>query len=216
MKFRIVIIVLIAMLVGSQVYVLNVVSDLTNKLEVKNKFDPNATSNDILLIGNSIFANCDWGKKMNMSNIFNSAVSGLTLFEANQFPSTFVNRKSKKIVIELGINDLNTTVPTKMVVYAGVAFLGLVKKISPNSEVYVMSVLPLNETLMKGKSSNKEISEYNFKISSWAKNNHMQYIDAYSVLLDERGQLNQLYTIDGLHLNEIGYSKLASVLKPYF
>jgi lysophospholipase L1-like esterase len=216
MKSKIIFGLLIAILGASQVYVWNMVSNLKAKIERQSKIDPNATSDDYLLIGNSILANCDWGKKFNKSNIYNSSISGLTLFEANQFPSTFVNRKSKKIFIELGINDLNTAVPTKMVVYASAAFLGLVKKISPNSEVHFISVLPLNESIMKGKSTNTEIKEFNAKISSWARNNHIQYIDAYSSMIDSEGQLNKTYTSDGLHLTEAGYVQLASVLKPYF
>lgn len=216
MKPKIIIGLVIAIFAATQAYIWNVVSNLAVKIERQSKIDPNATSDDYLLIGNSILSNCDWSKMLNKNNIYNSSISGLTLFEANQFPSTFVNRKSKKIFIELGINDLNTAVPTKMVVYAGAAFLGLVKKISPNSEVFFISVLPLNESMMKGKSTNTEIKEYNSKISTWARNNHIQYIDAYSSMLDDQGQLNQMYTLDGLHLTETGYAHLAAVLKPYF
>jgi lysophospholipase L1-like esterase len=216
MKSNVIIGLLLVILGSAQVYTWNLMSNLNAKVEKQSKIQPNATTDDYLLIGNSILANCDWGKRLNKSNIYNSSISGLTLFEANQFPSTFVNRKSKKIFVELGINDLNTEVPTKMVVYASAAFLGLVKKISPNSEVHFISVLPLNESIMKGKSTNTEIKEFNAKISAWARNNHIQYINAYSSMLDSEGQLNKIYTSDGLHLTEAGYEQLASVLKPYF
>lgn len=215
MKQHVITYLLIALLAASQAFMWVKWNEQTKYLATQAKADPYATTDDYLLIGNSILGNHDWGKAFNKTNIYNSSIPGLSIFEANQFPSTFVNRKSKKIFVELGINDLNTKVPTKMVVYAGAAFLGLVKKVSPKSEVYVISVLPIRESKQKGKATNAEITQYNTKIAAWAKNNHIQYIDAYSAMLDGTNQLNADYTSDGLHLTATGYDQLANVLKAY-
>jgi lysophospholipase L1-like esterase len=44
---------------------------------------------------------------------------------------------------------------------------------------------------------------------------NIMYIDMFSHLADEHGQLRKGYTVDGLHLNAAGYRFAAEVLHQY-
>ena len=44
-------------------------------------------------------------------------------------------------------------------------------------------------------------------------NHQVSYVDVYSSLLDEVGQLAEAYTTDGLHLSVAGYRILAQALQ---
>ena len=51
-------------------------------------------------------------------------------------------------------------------------------------------------------------------IANWPQAYHqVSYIDVYSSLLDEEGQLAEAYTTDGLHLSVAGYRILAQALQ---
>ena len=43
----------------------------------------------------------------------------------------------------------------------------------------------------------------------------MTYINVFKHLTDEQGNLAIKYTKDGLHLNDLGYLKVTTVLTPY-
>ena len=77
-----------------------------------------------------------------------------------------------------------------------------------------MSVLPVNESDQyagKVKIRNNALIQ--------VLNHHLQvlsgvnYIDLYPLLLDEKGELAEDYTTDGLHLTQTAYDKIAQTIK---
>ena len=62
--------------------------------------------------------------------------------------------------------------------------------------------------------SNKKIQDLNQAYQELAQAYHqVSYVDVYSSLLDEVGQLAEAYTTDGLHLSVAGYRILAQALQ---
>ncbi|NLB84800.1 MAG: hypothetical protein GX794_01620, partial [Acholeplasmataceae bacterium] len=66
--------------------------------------------------------------------------------------------------------------------------------------------------LSVGKRKNKDILYINEKIKN-IKN--ITYIDMDVILSDENGNLNKLYTYDGLHISDLGYDVISEKLKQY-
>ena len=55
----------------------------------------------------------------------------------------------------------------------------------------------------------------NNKIEKICNNNKCTYINMYDNLTDKNGNMKRIYTVDGLHLNKIGYKAVASKLTKY-
>ena len=52
-------------------------------------------------------------------------------------------------------------------------------------------------------------------MKKYCKENNIEYVDTYSILIDEFGNLKEEYTDDGLHINDVGYEVITDFLKPY-
>ena len=88
----------------------------------------------------------------------------------------------------------------------------------PLTHINLISVLPVSqEERYKQKvyvRTNEKIQALNQAYRELAQAYHqVSYVDVYSSLLDEVGQLAEAYTIDGLHLSVAGYRILAQALQ---
>ena len=59
------------------------------------------------------------------------------------------------------------------------------------------------------------IKDLNNKKKKICNNNKCTYINMYDNLTDKNGNMKRIYTVDGLHLNKIGYKVVASKLTKY-
>ena len=59
------------------------------------------------------------------------------------------------------------------------------------------------------------VREYGFTLKILCKENKIQYIDVYNSLLDNDGNLKDIYTNEGLHLSDLGYFKVTTSLNKY-
>jgi lysophospholipase L1-like esterase len=73
------------------------------------------------------------------------------------------------------------------------------------TEVFVQSILPLNNQKRPNNGTNNKIIELNAQLKNLAQEFSFHYIDLFSAFLDENNQLDARYTIDGIHLNGQGY-----------
>lgn len=72
---------------------------------------------------------------------------------------------------------------------------------SPNAEIFVQSVLPIQNKNQEGKLTNSNIVKLNEELQSMADRLGVTYIDVYSVYV-LNGEMNPEYTVDGVHLKE--------------
>ncbi len=88
----------------------------------------------------------------------------------------------------------------------------------PNVTFYILSVLPVNsgiDSATVGKRTNEEIKILNDEINNLAKRNNAHYIDIFTLLKDNDGNLRNELTRDGLHLNPQGYRIFLDAIAPY-
>lgn len=117
------------------------------------------------------------------------------------------------IFILIGINDLphGHSMDTLAAGYRNV--LAQIKGKLPNVPVYVISVLPC-----RGRYTylNPIVLEFNTRLKSFAAEFNYQYLDLHALLKDDKGELKEEYTGDGLHLKppayEIWKSEIEKVL----
>lgn len=122
--------------------------------------------------------------------------------------------KPKKIIIEIGVNDLCVRTSTDSIIANFQLLLNKIRRTSPNTQVYFMSVIPFN------KNANRYyikplVAELNTKTKAFCLENKLTYIDIYNEFSID-GLLKQEYdTGDGMHLNITGNKVLAKCIIPY-
>lgn len=123
-----------------------------------------------------------------------------------------------QIFLLIGTNDIGKEIPQKETIDNVEAVLQAIMRDFPLTKINLISVLPVSqEERYKQKisiRSNEKIQALNQAYRELAQAYHqVSYVDVYSSLLDEVGQLAEAYTTDGLHLSVAGYCILARALQ---
>ena len=125
----------------------------------------------------------------------------------------------KKIFFECGANDLSHGWTVERVFQGITRVLATIRERSPKTELYVQSLLPLNEEVgtwkyLKGKDD--LIIQLNNKLKEYCASHALTYIDLYTPLLGAHPKtMKAEYCRDGLHLTEKGYEVWAKIIRPY-
>ena len=123
-----------------------------------------------------------------------------------------------QIFLLIGTNDTGKEIPQKETLDNVEAVLQAIMRAFPLTHINLISVLPVSqEERYKQKvyvRTNEKIQALNQAYHELAQAYHqVSYVDVYSSLLDEVGQLAEAYTTDGLHLSVAGYRILAQALQ---
>ena len=171
--------------------------------------------------------------------IGDSIVEYFPLHELLQSPKTLVNRGIRgyktdlllenldahlfgqaldKIFLLIGTNDIGKEMPQAETLDNLEAVIQEISRDYPLAQIQLLSVLPVNEQEQyKGTvyiRTNEKIQALNRAYQELAQAYYqVSYVDVYSSLLDEVGQLAEAYTTDGLHLSVAGYRILAQALQ---
>ena len=188
------------------------------KYKYKYKVDEN-----IVFFGDSITSVYDVDHFYPNNHVVNSGVSGDKSENlVNRIDEGLYKYNPSKVFILIGINDLNHNISNKDILKNIQKIINGIKLNRKNSKIYVESIYPINQDLLKENEysfneevTNEVILNLNKEIENLCNKNNIEYIDIYSMLLDDNGNLNSEYTKEGLHLNELGYMKLTEKLEKY-
>jgi lysophospholipase L1-like esterase len=177
-------------------------------------------SNCIIFLGDSITDEGEWSELLGDSNItfnvINRGISGDTTDRILHRIDAIIEAQPKQIFLMIGINDLvmiNKSVEEIIDTYKQI----LIKFQSSISatQVFIQSVLPVNQNIYLYWEDNQKIVNLNSKLKGLAAEFDHQYIDIHSYLIDTEKQLDAKYTADGLHLNGKAYLLWAEIIKQY-
>lgn len=172
----------------------------------------------IVFIGDSLFALNDWVSFMNNENILNLGVVGERITGVYYRLDQVLPLNPEKIFLMVGINDKPSpeTLNGMLSSYEGV--LKKIRTLTPDSEIYVHSLLPVHTKKLKRNFSreikNESIQLFNRRLKLLCDRYQATYIDLYSNYLRD-GQLNPAWTKDGVHLNREGYRHWKPFLERY-
>lgn len=210
-----IIFVLVLSLVSLNIYAKG--DEITTKTEDINK------NENIVFLGDSIFDFFETDLVFSDLPTVNSGISGN---KTTDILADLENRVYKynptKVFINIGTNDIAKYEGYDYATVDEVAdnIIEITKNIQKNRpycKIYLISIYPVH-TEMKfafGR-TNEEIMSINSKIKEYsAVTDGIDYIDAYSQLVDENNQLNPKLTDDGLHPNDLGYAKITEILMKY-
>ena len=189
-----------------------------NKVKVKEKIvekEVKVTDKNYVFLGDHVFSNYDLTKYISEDKVVNSSDEDDTseLLLKNIKNRVLVYNPSD-VFISTGSNDYIKGLTNEEIL---TNLSGIIDEIKTNrslSNIYVLSVLPVGKN---SKSRNNEtISNLNESIKVLCEENEINYIDLYSLLIDEEGYLKEEYSKDGLNLNEEGYSVVTMTLSEFF
>lgn len=178
------------------------------------------TENDIVFLGNSITDGGEFQELFDMENVLNRGIRSDRINGVRKRLDQVVNGHPKMIFLLIGINDVADTRQTS----ASIAdmYETLIRDIrekSPQTQLYVQSVMPINNDFKRYKSllgRESVIPALNERLQKIALDNGAVYIDLWPVLADSgTGKMRKNFTNDGLHLSGAGYKAWTEALRPY-
>lgn len=167
---------------------------------------------DVVFFGDSITHRSDFTVYFPDKRICNFGIGSDTLAGMNNRIEMIKNVRPEKVFVLGGINSLKND--NFDATYNEYELLINNMIGSLDSEIYIISVLPISRDSEKNGCSNETIIRFNEKIKALAKEKGLIYVDlATQYLLD--GAMNPAYTNDGVHLTKEAYDIWASAIKEY-
>ena len=174
------------------------------------------SESDIIMLGDSITDEGEWIELLSNINVKNRGISGDTTERVLHRLDSILTGKPKQIFLMLGINDLiNTPKSVAQTLESYAKILHEFREKIPNTEIFIQSVLPVNNKVYIYWQDNNNILKLNLGLRELATKFNYQYIDLFSHLLDPENQLHTRYTKDGLHLNGEAYLVWKSAIEKY-
>ncbi|NQU84352.1 MAG: hypothetical protein HQ541_01200 [Mariniphaga sp.] len=170
----------------------------------------------ILFLGNSITEGTNWRELLGDDSVINRGIGGDVSFGILDRLDDVIARKPQKVFLLIGINDLAQHIPDEVIAENCKKIVERIQKESPETNVYMQSVLPVNPNLPrfpKNYDLQEQVIATNKYLKKVAKKIKCPYIDIFSVFLNEEKLLNPKYTREGLHLNAEGYKVWVEFLK---
>lgn len=192
------------------------------------QFNPNdlypIDGEDIVLVGNQLIGGAEWHELLGNANVkarnsWADVVDGLP-----SLAKSVAQKAPKKIVLlpsyngknlEKGHNLSGAFNADSIVAYTEQAIKNI-KETSPNTEIVLQSLIPVNSTYEKYadfKGTAKKAKAANKKLQKLAKKHKIQWVDVYPAMVDEKGDLKAEFTNDGFKLMGKGYTAWGNVLK---
>lgn len=173
---------------------------------------------DIVFVGNSLTQICEWDELFDNPRIKNRGIIGDVVQGIRDRIDCVVKGHPRKIFLLCGANDVSHNLTADSISTAIGGLVDYIRASSPQSKLYVQSLLPVNDTFGRYKAMNGKnpvIREINAKVSSMADEKGFTWIDAHSIFVDVDGNLDRRYTNDGLHVMGDGYLHWRDLLLPY-
>jgi lysophospholipase L1-like esterase len=173
-------------------------------------------STDIVFLGDSITEGFDLEYYFKRPDIKNRGTSGDTTHQVLYRLIEITNAKPAKVFLMIGINDLFNDDSEDEVFNNIKQIIERIQRDSPETKLYIQSILPVNETLLLVEGLlNVMIYKVNDELKKLCKEKSMIYIDLHSDFLNNTGQLDLKYTFDGGHLTSNGYDLWAKSVLNY-
>lgn len=174
------------------------------------------TTGDIVFIGDSETEGFPISEMFNNPRLKNRGIRGDKSNGVLNRLDTLIKPHPNKVFICIGINDLLANIPVDTVMGNIEKSLIKIKSESPQTVIYVQSVLPSTWKKLDGSDFVlNDIVKLNDKIKRLCDTSNIQYIDLYSNFLSGAGMDYKYDSGDHLHVNYNGYVQWGSLIKEY-
>ncbi|MCD8080901.1 MAG: serine hydrolase [Bacteroides sp.] len=175
---------------------------------------------EIVMLGNSLTeGGGNWSKRLGKKRIRNRGIAGDEALGIYDRLYQILPGKPQKLFLLVGANDVSHDLSTDSIVSLITQVVDKISSGSPETQLYLQSLLPINESFgrykrLTGKTS--QFPEINQRLEALAAQRSITFVNLYP-LFTEPGTdiLRKELTNDGLHLTEEGYRIWSKALKPY-
>ena len=155
--------------------------------------------------------------------IYNRGIGGFVAEELHcAIDECILELKPSRLFINIGTNDLSREKPISDLMEEYESIINEVEAAIPEIEIYFMAYYPINydaaDDSMKPNlliRNNEKIKLANMEVEKIARKHGQKYIDVNSNLKDENGNLRAEYTVEGMHIKEIGYASIYDDIMKY-
>ena len=170
------------------------------------------SNKDIVMLGNSLTENGgNWAARLGNKHVRNRGIIGDEVMGVYDRLHQILPGHPAKLFLLIGVNDISHGLTSDSIVSMIRTTVERIRKESPDTRLYLQSLLPINESFgrykrLTGKTS--MIPEINKQLEALAKEKGLTYINLFP-LFTEKGSnvLRADLTTDGLHLKEEGYKR---------
>ena len=172
--------------------------------------EPAIAGKDIVMLGNSLTENGgDWSARLGKKNVRNRGIIGDEVMGIYDRLHQILPGHPTKLFLLTGVNDVSHDLTTDSIVAMMRTTIERIQRESPETKLYLQSLLPINESFGRYKRLNGKtdmIPEINSRLEALAKEKKITFINLFP-LFTEKGTnvLRSELTNDGLHLKEEGY-----------
>lgn len=167
----------------------------------------------IVFLGDSLTFRTEWGELFPGKNVINRGIGSDTTEGVLDRLDSVIAAQPKQIFLLIGVNDLKIrSVSATIKSYS--VIIDRIQSGSPNTEIFIQSLLPVNNSRYGNILTNDKIKKMNMKLRSLANSSGVHFIDLYSTFAKD-DQLPEEYTIDGIHLTGKGYILWRESIKEY-
>lgn len=160
---------------------------------------------EVVFLGDSLTDLCEWAEFFANVRIKNRGICGDTTDGVLNRLGNIIESQPQKLFLLIGINDLNSNRQVTEVENNYRLILEKLKSGTPNTQVFIQSVLPVNYQKFKKNGVNDRVIALNAKLRELAEQHSFKYVDLFSHFIDKNNELATQYTLDGVHLNGQGY-----------
>ncbi len=172
------------------------------------KADP-LKKGQVVFLGNSLTQGGKWDEYFPLQKPANRGIAGDNTLGMLGRLHEIIEARPSKLFIMAGINDISLGRSNEKIMIGIKSLIYQVRAGSPSTEIFVQSLLPINNDENKYKrmlGKEKQIERLNKDIQSFCKKESINFVNLYPSFLDSKRKLDAKYTGDGLHLNEDGYA----------
>lgn len=209
-------------------------SEVTNKkseISMSNKDDKKSDSKKeeetkkekYLFLGDSIFEQYKIDEFFKDYDVINSGFGGATTKDTlDKLESRVFKYDPTTIFLLIGTNDLLRGFSEEETFENVKKIIEQIQDKLSDVTINVLSIFPINNTDNDKiineyfvNENNEKINNTNMLIKNYCKEKNITYIDMAKVLKDEEANLRLSYTVEGLHITDLGYHFITNELLKY-
>lgn len=171
----------------------------------------------IVFIGDSLTVAGKWIDIMPKERILNRGINADISYGVYARLDEVIRHQPEKVFLMIGINDLKRRIPTQNIIRNYEKIVAKIRLESPGTTIYLNSVLPVNNTKLNKDYKaidNADVKALNQALQRISENNkNVRFVDLRPLLTDEKGELKEQITPDGVHIDLVHYIDIVDYLK---
>jgi lysophospholipase L1-like esterase len=173
--------------------------------------------NEIIFLGDSITDFGRWSEMLQNINVKNRGIRADRTDGVLRRLDEVVSSLPGKVFIMIGVNDLIRKREISEIISNYDSILKFIQKKSPQTKIFVQSVLPVNEDIRhrRDQAKNTDVIKLNAELRKLCTQYGITFIDLFPFFTNEKNKLKAEFTFDGLHPNGKGYLVWKSAIEKY-